>query len=102
MYAVKITRAIAHKKVGTREPNNWKTDSKSNEIWAIPKLLQVLASKGTIVTIDAAGCQKEISAQIIKKEADYVLALKGNQGQLHETIKDYLETTHRGKRFVNT
>lgn len=56
-----------------------KVDAKSNEITAIPKLLEVLALKGCIVTIDAMGCQKDIAQKIIDKEADYVLALKENQ-----------------------
>ena len=57
-----------------------KVDAKSNEITAIPELLDLLTLKGSIVTIDAMGCQKEIAAKIVAKEADYVLALKGNQG----------------------
>jgi len=61
-----------------------KIDEKSNEITAIPKLLNVLALKGCLVTIDAMGCQREIAAQIIEKEADYLLAVKGNQGCLEE------------------
>ena len=64
-----------------------KVDEKSNEITAIPKLLNVLALKGCIVTIDAMGCQREIAAQIISKEADYMLAVKGNQGCLEEDIE---------------
>jgi predicted transposase YbfD/YdcC len=68
-----------------------KTDEKSNEITAIPQLLQLLDLHGCIVTIDAMGCQKEIADQIIEGEADYVLALKGNQGNLHEDIKLYFE-----------
>lgn len=68
-----------------------KTEDKSNEITAIPELLDILALKGCIVTIDAMGCQKTISAGIIEKEADYVLALKGNQGTLHEDIKLFFE-----------
>lgn len=66
-----------------------KTDEKSNEITAIPKLLRALEVKGCIVTIDAASCQKSIAAQIRSQEADYVLALKGNQGTLREYIEDY-------------
>ncbi len=54
----------------------------SNEITAIPALLQVLALEGCIVTIDALGTQKKIAATIIERGADYVLALKGNQGGL--------------------
>jgi len=68
-----------------------KTEEKSNEITAIPNLLQVLELKGSIVTIDAMGCQKDIANQIIDKEADYVLALKGNQGNLHEDVKLFLD-----------
>ena len=64
-----------------------KVDEKSNEITAIPKLLNVLALKGCIVTIDAMGCQREIASQIISKEAEYILAVKGNQGCLEEDIE---------------
>jgi len=63
------------------------TDEKSNEITAIPKLLRSLVIKGCIITIDAAGCQRNIAKQIIDQGGDYVLALKGNQGNTHkETI----------------
>jgi len=65
-----------------------KVDEKSNEITAIPKLLDVLELKGCIVTIDAMGCQKDIAKKIIKNEADYILAVKGNQGTLEEGVKD--------------
>lgn len=68
-----------------------KTEDKSNEITAIPELLDVLALKGCIVTIDAMGCQKNITAGVIDKGADYVLALKGNQGTLHEDIKLFFQ-----------
>jgi predicted transposase YbfD/YdcC len=61
-------------------------DAKSNEITAIPKLLEVLAFDGAIVTIDAPGCQKEIAAKIRERGADYVLAVKGNQEHLEEDI----------------
>ncbi len=64
-----------------------KTTEKSNEITAIPELLNSLALKGCIVTIDAMGCQKGIAEQIIKKKSDYVLALKGNQGNLHADVQ---------------
>lgn len=64
-----------------------KTEDKSNEITAIPELLDVLALKDCIVTIDAMGCRKNIAAGVIDKGADYILALKGNQGTLHEEIK---------------
>ena len=65
-----------------------KVDEKSNEITAIPRLLDLLAVKGCIVTIDAMGCQKDVAAKIIEKEADYLLALKGNQGNLLEQVED--------------
>lgn len=59
-------------------------DGKSNEITAIPELLDMLALEGAIVTVDAMGTQKDIAAKIVAKKADYVLALKGNQGTLQE------------------
>ena len=65
-----------------------KVDDKSNEITAIPKLIKLLALKGCIVTIDAMGCQKKIVSAIIDQEADYLLATKGNQGGLYESIVD--------------
>ena len=61
---------------------------KSNEITAIPALLTMLMIKGAIITIDAMGCQKKIAGKIIKKEADYILAIKGNQANLHEEVID--------------
>lgn len=66
-----------------------KTAEKSNEITAIPLLLELLELKGCVVTIDAMGCQTEIAAQIIAQEADYVLSLKGNQCLLHEEVAEY-------------
>lgn len=68
-----------------------KTDEHSNEITAIPELLQLLQVKGCIVTLDAIGCQKEIANQIIEREADYVLAVKANQQTLHEEIKWFFD-----------
>lgn len=89
-----------------------KTSEKSNEITAIPELLKALEIKGCIVTIDAMGCQKKIAKGIIKKKADYVFGLKGNQSHLQEEVKeifsnankrnfknfsvDYLETSEKG------
>ena len=67
-----------------------KTDEKSNEITAIPHLLKLLALKGCIVTIDAMGCQTNIAQLIIEGEGNYVLALKGNQGTLHNEVQDLL------------
>jgi predicted transposase YbfD/YdcC len=61
-----------------------KVDEKSNEIVAIPKLLAMLKIEGATVTIDAMGCQREIARQIVDQKADYVLALKGNQGTLRK------------------
>jgi predicted transposase YbfD/YdcC len=67
-----------------------KTDDKSNEITAIPELLRLLVIKDCIVTIDAMGCQTEIAQVIVEQEGDYVLALKGNQGRLHQDVQDLL------------
>jgi predicted transposase YbfD/YdcC len=64
-----------------------KVDEKSNEITAIPELLQVLEIAGCIITIDAMGCQKEIAAEIVGQGADYVLALKENHGNLYEDVE---------------
>ena len=64
-----------------------KTDAKSNEITAIPELLDLLELKGHLVTLDAMGCQTKIAQKIIQKEANYLLAVKGNQGSLHQAIK---------------
>ena len=68
---------------------------KSNEIRAIPELLKILNLEGCIVTIDAMGCQREIVEEIIERVADYVISLKGNQGNLHTEIKDYLDWAER-------
>ena len=68
-----------------------KVEEKSNEITAIPKLLQLLELSGCIVTIDAMGCQKEIAREIVKAQADYLLAVKENQGQLHEDVRDLFQ-----------
>jgi len=65
-----------------------KVDAKSNEITAIPKLLAALELSGTVVTIDAMGCQRAIAEKIVGKNADYILAVKENQGHLLEEIKD--------------
>jgi predicted transposase YbfD/YdcC len=66
-------------------------EEKSNEITAIPDLLKRLELRGCIVTIDAMGCQTAIADRIIAQDADYVLALKGNQGSLHEDVQWLLE-----------
>jgi len=87
-----------------------KVDDKSNEITAIPQLLKALAVSGCIVTIDAIGCQTEIAATIVDQEADYVLSLKENQGQLYADVKllfddlehtDYTAYTYDYARTVN-
>jgi predicted transposase YbfD/YdcC len=78
-----------------------KVDEKSNEIVAIPKLLAMLSIEGAIVTIDAIGCQKEIAKQIIDKKADYVLALKGNQGTLREDV-ELFAAEQKADGFKNT
>ena len=64
-----------------------KVDAKSNEITAIPQLIKLLELQGCIVTIDAMGCQKQIAKQIIDRNADYVLALKDNQGHLFADVQ---------------
>jgi predicted transposase YbfD/YdcC len=73
-------------------------DTKSNEITAIPKLLEVLELTGAIVTIDAMGCQKEIAAKIREKGADYVLAVKGNQEHLEEDIIEAFVAVDEGQQ----
>jgi predicted transposase YbfD/YdcC len=65
-----------------------KVGDKSNEITAIPELLEELELKDSTVSIDAIGCQKNIAAQIVKKEADYLLAVKGNQADLQEEVSE--------------
>ena len=66
------------------------TEEKSNEITAIPQLLEQIDLKKSIITIDAAGCQKEIAAQIVDGRGDYCLALKGNQGNLHAAASEWI------------
>lgn len=66
-----------------------KVNEKSNEIVAIPMLLDMMAIEGAVVTIDAMGCQRDIAAKIIAKKADYILALKGNQGSLREDVETF-------------
>ena len=64
-----------------------KVVEKSNEIVAIPALLDMLSIEGALVTIDAMGCQRDLAQKIIDKRAGYVLALKGNQGTLREDVE---------------
>lgn len=68
-----------------------KVEDKSNEITAVPKLLRALELAGCIVTLDAMGCQKAIAKEIKEADAEYVLALKGNQGQTYAEVKSYLD-----------
>jgi predicted transposase YbfD/YdcC len=68
-----------------------KTEEKSNEITAIPALLEMIALKGCIVTIDAMGCQYKIANQIVSAGADYVFSLKENQETLYDDVKTYFE-----------
>ena len=78
-----------------------KVAEKSNEIVAIPKLLDLLAIEGAIVTIDAMGCQRHIAQKVIEKKADYVLALKGNQGSLREDVELFV-AEQKAANFKNT
>lgn len=75
-----------------------KVADKSNEIAAVPELLRVLELSGCIVTLDAMGCQKNIAKEIIEADADYVLALKGNQEKVHEEVKTFLDSTLEEKK----
>jgi predicted transposase YbfD/YdcC len=78
-----------------------KVAEKSNEIVAIPKLLDMLVVEGAIITIDAMGCQRAIAQKIIDKKADYVFGLKGNQGSLREDVEVFV-TEQRTKDFADT
>ena len=72
------------------------TEAKSNEITAIPELFKLVEIKGCIVTIDAMGCQKENARQILDQNADSVLALKGNQGNLREDVELFSQHAQQG------
>jgi predicted transposase YbfD/YdcC len=74
-----------------------KTEEKSNEITASPKLLDTLLLKGCIITLDAMGCQKSIVKKIIARGGDYVISLKGNQGTLHDDVRLFLESEKKRK-----
>jgi len=78
-----------------------KVAEKSNEIVAIPALLEMLAIEGAIVTIDAMGCQRDIAEKILEKKADYVIALKGNQGTLREDV-DVFIAEQKANGFADT
>jgi len=75
-----------------------KVEEKSNEITAVPELLRVLELAGCIVTVDAMGCQKKIAKEIIEADADYVLALKGNQETVHAEVKSFVDATLEEKQ----
>lgn len=77
-----------------------KVDGKSNEITAVPEMLKQLYLKGAIVTLDAMGCQEETVAQIGDAGADYVIALKGNQGALHELVKESFDMLDQGAKTL--
>lgn len=77
-----------------------KTSEKSNEITAIPALLETLALKGCLVSIDAMGCQKTIAEKVVQQKGDYLLALKGNQGHFHEEVKSFFSIA-KEKDFEN-
>lgn len=76
-----------------------KTEEKSNEITAIPELLDLLDITGAVVTIDAMGCQSKIVKKIIKKKADYLIGLKGNQGTLNSDVRLLFENKPHGTLF---
>ena len=78
-----------------------KVAEKSNEIIAIPKLLDMLVVEGAIITIDAMGCQRAIAQKIIEKKADYVFGLKGNQGSLRDDV-DLFIAEQKAKDFADT
>jgi len=72
-----------------------KVDKKSNELTAIPALIEMLEIAGSVITIDAMGCQKDITSLIVKKKGDYVLALKGNQKLLYQAVKKWFELAQK-------
>ena len=78
------------------------TEAKSNEITAVPALLAMLSLKGRIVTADAMSCQRVICAQIVGQGGDYVIALKGNQGSLHDDVRLFLEDPDRPGDPIHT
>ncbi|MBL4941788.1 MAG: ISAs1 family transposase, partial [Colwellia sp.] len=81
-----------------------KVSEKSNEITAIPLLLDLLDIEDSTITMDAMGCQFAIADKIVESKANYVLALKGNQGEFHDDIKLFLETnlTNKFSKIAHT
>jgi predicted transposase YbfD/YdcC len=78
-----------------------KVNEKSNEIVAIPALLDMMAIEGAVITIDAMGCQRDIAKKIIAKKAEYILALKGNQGTLREDV-ELFASEQKSRDFADT
>jgi predicted transposase YbfD/YdcC len=72
-----------------------KVHKKSNELTAIPALIEMLEIAGSVITIDAMGCQKDITSLIVKKKGDYILALKGNQKLLYKAVKEWFELAQK-------
>lgn len=95
IHMVSVWSASQHLVLGQK-----KVGEKSNEITAIPTLLEMLMIRDCIVSIDAMGCQTEIANTIVEQGADYVLALKGNQGNLHDDVRE-LFTSAREQNFKN-
>lgn len=100
-------KAIIHMVSAWSSENNMvlgqvKTEEKSNEITAIPTLLDLLMLEGAIVTIDAMGCQKAIAEKIVEKKADYVLAVKENQAHLLDDIKEAFEQSPKAASHTTT
>jgi predicted transposase YbfD/YdcC len=95
IHMVSVWSASQHLVLGQK-----KVGEKSNEITAIPSLLKMISIRGCVVSIDAMGCQTEIAKTIIEEGADYVLALKGNQGNLHDDVRE-LFTSASDQNFKN-
>ncbi len=72
-----------------------KLDKKSNELTVIPELIEMLEIAVSVITIDAMGCQKNITSLIVKKKGDYILALKGNQQLLYKAVKEWFEVAQK-------
>jgi len=92
IHMVSVWSASQHLVLGQK-----KVGEKSNEITAIPSLLKMLMIRDCIVSIDAMGCQTEIANTIIEQGADYVLALKGNQGNLHKDVQQLFSSAQHRK-----
>src|SRR6266849_2280027 len=79
-----------------------KVSEKSNEIVAIPALLDMMSIEGAVVTIDAMGCQRDLATKIIHKKEDYLVALKGNQGTLREHVAVFVDEQNAMKNKDTT